>query len=70
MKVTIDISDCFVDRLRHWASVGRTLTEARHLIEDHIIDSERAIACEDELRDITNALDALHMSFKDALRQL
>ena len=64
MKITIDIPDNYVNRLSTWASIGRTLREARRLIDESMpvmIDEQEAFfACIQELDDITPALEALH----------
>lgn len=70
MKVTITVSDHYVSVLRKWASVSRTLNEAKRLILTVDPDSEEGDsreACYQELVDLEPSLNALHMAFRSAV---
>ena len=79
MQVTIDLSDHHVDRLLHWASLCRTLTETQRIygqlltvikdggltLDDGL--QERLDNNEQELEDIEPAMTALHQAFREAV---
>ena len=61
MKLTISISDNYVQTLYKWASVQRTLMRAQQILEDpRDYDVEDRMTCASELREIGPAIDHLH----------
>jgi hypothetical protein len=74
-SVIIDISECpYVKRLRHWASVSRSLNLA-HRVLDEFADGYEGSLPDDvdttltELKDLEPALDWLHQAFRNELRK-
>ena len=77
MKITIDIPDMYVERLSKWASVSRTLNEAKDILEsvecrvgDDDCTADRVQACHNELRDITPALNELHQVARNMIWEM
>ncbi len=76
MKVIIEIPDMDVKILSQWASVSRTLNEAkRHCGYSAISNDDeharyRADVCEDELNEIEPALNRLHQSVRNEIWQM
>lgn len=72
MRIEIDINDPYIDVIRKWASVSRTLNQAKkacRVAADHSdeTDAEKFIWCLNELRQIEPAIDALHQTAQSAI---
>jgi hypothetical protein len=80
MKFTIDIPDSFIPVLGKWASVSRTLSESKRLLNgmDDLLTDNEAIRPDnldfevvnhnmEELEAICMALDALHQSARSEI---
>lgn len=63
----IDLMDSDIQTLSNWASVARTLNEARRILNDGAsCDLERE-SCIEDLRDLVGPLDRLHNEFRQSL---
>jgi hypothetical protein len=75
VKVTIEISTAYLNTISKWASVSRTLNEAKRLIDayalNHLMDDsdeqEKAMNCLEELKMVEPMLDQLHRATREAL---
>ena len=73
MQVTININDNYVEPIKHWASVSRTLNQARRLLGELIpeVDTETGTSlqeCMEELSDIEPFLNHIHQAIREGLR--
>lgn len=73
MKITIELGDNYIPTLKKWASVSRTLNEARRLLEEYSelntdpnVD-DQIDANYDELGEIEPGLNHLHQALREAL---
>ncbi len=70
MKITIEIDEPYLDVLRKWASVSRTLNTAKAACEfANDQDAERFNWCLKELDIIEPALNALHQIIRNEIWQ-
>lgn len=72
MKKTIQIDEAHYDVLKKWASVGRTIDTAIHLLDEHLeafsddhMDEQLTHVIE-ELKQLKQPLDGVNMACKNA----
>ena len=66
--VSLEVPPLHVKLLRNWASVSRTLTQARDLLlSGEFPDEEVALACVSELESLTPAMDSLHSTVRNQI---